>query len=222
VQIRTFPYGPLEANLYLVISGQEAFIIDPCVPYDDFMMEGIAICGIFCTHAHFDHIIHGQSIREKAACEVYACEQECQSILNPSLFGMAKMFPARRILPPIHALKDGEILTPHDLSMKTDEDFVIKIIHTPGHSIGSMCLLMEENSDKGCKSTLFSGDTIFAGTVGRTDLGGSMKDMMASVRKISMLPPDTIIYPGHGRSTTLREEKRSNPYFTVTNDNGII
>jgi glyoxylase-like metal-dependent hydrolase (beta-lactamase superfamily II) len=186
------------------------------------MIDGITIRGIFCTHAHFDHIIHGQSIREKAACEVFAYEAECPSLLHPTLFGMAKLFPSHTILPPVHALKDGDILTPHDLSMTTDEDFVIKIIHTPGHSIGSMCIFMEENTDNGRKSILFSGDTVFAGTVGRTDFGGSMIDMMSSVRKISMLPDDTIIFPGHGKATTLLEEKRSNPYFTVTNDNGII
>ena len=104
----------------------------------------------------------------------------------------------------------------HDLLTYTDTyrdgDFVtagglcFQVLATPGHTPGSVCLL--------CENVLFSGDTLFAGSYGRTDfLGGSSRDMSASLKRLSKLPPETRVLPGHGASSTIEEELRTNPYL---------
>lgn len=220
--IRTFPMGPLQANLYVVLFGSDAFIIDPCVPYEALGLEGVKVRGIFCTHAHFDHITEAENIRIRTGSALFAYETECAAILNQHELGFGKAFSAGRISPPVRALKDEEVLTPEDFGSEEPDDISITVLHTPGHSSGSMCLLFTEKTKSGINRYLFSGDTVFAGTVGRTDLGGSIQDMMRSIRKISDLPDDVCIFPGHGPATTLHEEKHSNPYFTARNDNDII
>ena len=98
------------------------------------------------------------------------------------------------------------------IGISSEEDpFTLEVIHTPGHTSGSVCFYLQIHPEI---RYLFSGDTIFEGTVGRTDLGGCMEDMRASVEKIKTLPDDTVIFPGHGAKTTVSREKKTNPYFT--------
>jgi len=222
MEIRIYPFGPLQANLYVIVFGTDAFIVDPCVPLESLELDGLKVRGIFCTHAHYDHIVEAENIRNATGSILLAYEAECPAILDSRKNISSHSFAPVTVLPPICALKDGDILTPADFAMKGTDNFTITVLHTPGHTGGSMCLLFEEKTDEGVNRCLFSGDTIFAGTVGRTDLGGSMPDMLRSVQRISNLPDDVRIFPGHGPATAVLAEKSGNPYFTALKYNDII
>lgn len=222
MKILTYPLGPLQANLYVIVFEFDAIIIDPCVPFDSLELEGLKVRGIICTHAHYDHIVEAENIRARTGSILLAYEDETGTMMDADRNGSSEYFTPLSVSPPIFGLKDGEILTAHDFEIETKDDFTITIIHTPGHTYGSMCLLLSCGTKSGDKKYLFSGDTIFAGSIGRTDLGGSMKDMMNSIRKLSKLPEDVVVLPGHGQSTTIGTEKRNSPYFTALNYDDII
>ncbi len=222
MEIRTYPFGPLQANLYVVIFGKDALIIDPCVPYDSLDLEDITVRGIICTHAHYDHILEAENMRSQTGSVLLAYEDERASLMDASMNGTASFFSALTISPPIYGLRDKDVLSAEDFEFDSAADFTITVIHTPGHTSGSMCLLLDDKTSACSKSYLFSGDTIFAGAIGRTDLGGSMTDMMQSIRRLASLPEDVIVLPGHGQSTTIGNEKRNSPYFTAINYNDII
>lgn len=223
MELRTYPLGPLQSNLYLIAFGSDAFIIDPSVPYDILDLSGYKVRGIFCTHAHYDHIAEAENMRKQTGAPVLAHESECDFLMNPSKNkAMSFCFPKRPVSPPVCALKDQDILTAEDFGFESDEIFSITVIHTPGHTSGSICLLFDVKNGNGKGQYLFSGDTVFEGTVGRTDLGGSMADMIRSVARLKQLPDDIKVYPGHGQSTTIGAEKTSNPYFTAGNYDDII
>jgi len=215
MEIRTYPFGPLQANLYIIAFESDAIIIDPCVSFDMLGLDGINVCGIICTHSHYDHIVEAENIRALTGSILLAYEDEIQSILDPAFNSSSPFFPALSISPPVCGLKDGEVLTASDFEIKTKDDFTMTVIHTPGHTKGSICLLFTLNTPDGVRKYLFSGDTLFAGSVGRTDIGGSMPDMMNSIQRLSRLPDDVFVLPGHGQATTMGYEKTNNPYFTA-------
>lgn len=222
MEIRTYPFGPLQANLYVAVFGNDAVIIDPCVPFESLDLDGITVRGIICTHAHYDHIVEAESIRSITGSTLLAYEDECAAILAPKKDELSAYFPPLAISAPICGLEDGDVLTARDFSPDSKTDLTIRVLHTPGHTSGSMCLLFEERTSEGISKYLFSGDTIFAGSIGRTDLGGSMPDMLDSLARLAKLPDDVIVFPGHGQSTSMGIEKRSNPYFTALNYDDII
>ena len=222
MEIYTYPFGPLQANLYIICFESDAIIIDPCVPFDSLELKGLKVRAIICTHAHYDHIVEADTIRSHTGGIMLAYEDETASMMDADKNGSSEYFTPLSVSPPICGLKDGEILTADDFEIKTKDDFTITVIHTPGHTYGSMCLLLSCGTKSGVRKYLFSGDTIFAGTIGRTDLGGSMKDMMSSIRKLSRLPEDVVVLPGHGESTTIGAEKTNSPYFTALNYDDII
>jgi len=222
MEIRTYPFGPLQANLYIIAFETDAIIIDPCVPYESLELDSFKVRGIICTHAHYDHIVEAENIRSVTGSVLLAYEDEKESILDPGKNLSTEFFSALNISEPVCGLKDNEILSARDFEIITKDDFTLTVIHTPGHTKGSICLLLTMKSASGDKKYLFSGDTIFAGTIGRTDLGGSMEDMMRSVRRLSELPDDVVVLPGHGQSTTIGNEKRNSPYFTALNYDDII
>lgn len=222
MEIRTYPFGPLQSNLYLIVFESEAIIIDPCVPYESLNLDGIKIRGIICTHCHYDHIVEAENIRARSGSFLLAFEDEIESLMDAGKNGSSDYFTALSLSAPICGLKDGEILTANDFEMETKDEFTLTVIHTPGHTHGSMCILLEAKTEGGPKKYLFSGDTVFAGSIGRTDLGGSMKEMMHSLRLLSQLPDDIAVLPGHGQTTTMGIEKRNSPYFTALNYDDII
>ena len=222
MEIRTYPFGPLQSNLYLIVFESDAIIIDPCVPYESLDLEGIRVRGIICTHCHYDHIVEAENIRALSGSFILAYEDEIEPLMDATKNGSSDYFTALSIAAPICGLKDGEILTAHDFEIETKDEFTMTVIHTPGHTNGSMCILFTVKSGSVVKKYLFSGDTIFAGSIGRTDLGGSMTDMMNSIRLLSKLPDDIAVLPGHGQSTTMGIEKRNSPYFTALNYDDII
>jgi glyoxylase-like metal-dependent hydrolase (beta-lactamase superfamily II) len=166
------------------------------------------------THGHLDHVGASRSVKleiEKAAGKgpklaLHRGDEPLYLALKQqgALFGMQYEDP----LPIDHFLEDGEALQVGDLRFS--------VIHTPGHSPGSVCLRLHEDQKIGVPETLFSGDTLFQGSVGRTDLwGGDQELMFRSIKdRILRLDGDTRVCPGHGPDTRIGQEKRSNPFLT--------
>jgi len=197
--VKKFVIGPIETNCYLVYDKKVGVLIDPAV-FDKQVLEFIKsnqlkIEYILLTHGHFDHV---------SGAADFAKELETKICLHPDDLsltkGLAKSFgkmwgyDSKSFKPDI-LLKDGQQFKIGDL------DF--KVIHTPGHSQGGVSLYFEK------QEILFSGDTLFAGSYGRTDLpGGDEEKIFASIKKLLKLPPETKVYPGHGEETTVHEEIR--------------
>lgn len=206
IKIRSFSLGPFQTNAYLITNGQtgESLVVDPgmqpAVLLDALRNEKVA--AILLTHAHLDHIGGLQAVRKLTKAPVYIHPEEQAWLIDPvlngsQLFGMSEPIvcdPAER------ELQDGQTL---ELA-----GFTIQVLHTPGHSPGSCSFVIGQHC--------FSGDVLFAQSIGRTDLpGGSFETLMASIQdKLFELDDDTIIYPGHGSKTTIETEKMFNPFVT--------
>ncbi len=222
MEVRVFPFGPLQATLYVVVIGKDAFIIDPCVSLDLLGLDELDVKGILCTHAHYDHIIEADHIARKTRSVLLAYGDEIPLMKDSIRNGSARMFLPYTVESPVVALHDRDILAPHDFMMNEENKFTITVIHTPGHTHGSISILFDLSECTDGRKHLFTGDTVFAGSIGRTDLGGDMNEMRKSIAKIAAMDDDVIIYPGHGDLTTVGEEKRHNPFFTAAFYNDII
>jgi len=197
--------GPFEANNYLIVdeSSKKAVLIDCSGSIDKIETElkkyNAVLEKILLTHAHIDHIVGCYEASQKFGAKIFINEEDMFLVKNLKqqlqMFGLP---PAKE--PTIDGfIKDNDIIKVGELK--------IKVLHTKGHSKGGSCFLVEDK--------LFSGDTLFLSSVGRTDLpGGDYQELEYSVReKIFTLDGDLTIYPGHGASTTLEKEKLDNPFF---------
>lgn len=192
VVAETFPLGDYQTNCYLVRqAGQtQCVLIDPGYAAD-FLLDTLnakelELSAIALTHGHFDHVGAVRDLAAETGCRVYLSGDELS-------------------LPP--AITAG-MLCYTDLYTDrfTAAGIPFTVLKTPGHTPGSVCLRTG--------SLLFSGDTLFAGSCGRTDLpGGNPADMRASLKLLAAIPENLTIYPGHGEATTLDAEKRYNPYL---------
>lgn len=197
--------GPLQCNCYIVgdRAAKEAIVIDPGddadAIADSLAEQRLRVTAIVATHAHFDHIVAAGRLRELTGAPFYLHKED-----GPILDWMqasGRMFLGIELPPPPDVDRDaseGEILTAGSARLE--------VLHTPGHSPGSISLIANE--------AVFSGDTLFAGSIGRTDLpGGDTQALLDAVReKLFLLEDDMPVYPGHGPSTTLGEEKLYNPF----------
>lgn len=203
MRVERLVVGELEVNSYLLIGEGEGILIDPGTEGERILSlmqdKGVEVRYIINTHGHFDHTGANGLVRERTGA-ILAIHRDDVELLGKisyqaSLFG-ASTNPSPE---PDLILEDGDTLEVKGLT--------VRIIHTPGHTRGSISLLVD--------GSLFTGDTLFAGSVGRTDLpGGSYEDLIRSIKeRILILPDDTPVYPGHGPSTTLREERATNPFL---------
>ncbi len=194
--------GPLQANCVLLseeASGQ-ALVIAPGDEPERILeaLEGLQVRFIVCTHGHFDHVGAVPELKEATGAPLALHEAEVQlyqAALDMAAFWGYKLQP---LPPPDVLLKEADVLEAGSLRFR--------VLHTPGHSPGGICLLGHD--------LLISGDTLFAGSVGRTDFeGGDMEALRRSVARLASLPPHTRVIPGHGPPSTIAEERENNPFM---------
>jgi hydroxyacylglutathione hydrolase len=204
---RVFPVGPLQCNCSIIGDEQtrEAMVIDPGDQIEDILKilksENLTLKQIVVTHAHIDHV--GGAMKLKAATGAPILMNQKDEVLLKMLDVQASWIGMK---PPgavqvDEAVGEGRILQVGNLSST--------VIHTPGHTEGSICLYFPE------QKTLIAGDTLFAGSIGRTDLpGGSFEKIIRSLHnQLLQLPDETHVIPGHGPMTTIGQERESNPFL---------
>ena len=187
-------------------AGGEGVVIDPADEVDEIIAlaksKKIVIKTILNTHAHVDHIMGNEEMKQKTGAKILIHEDDAP-LLTQTPRSMLAMFGARPSPPADQTVKDGEIIRVGKVSLK--------VLHTPGHSPGGMCLYGE--------GMVFTGDTLFVGGLGRTDLpGGSWQVMLNSIRtKLLILPDETIVYPGHNYGpspkSTIKNERLYNTFL---------
>lgn len=198
-----YPLGPYQANCYVVRSvatAPEAVVIDPGAEGSDLRLElariGTRCAGILVTHTDVDHIGAVAELAEGADAEVWCPADEADVLRDPTSIPRAGGVPAYE---PDHLVSDRDVIEVAGISFET--------VSVPGHSSGHVAYHAD-----GC---LFSGDVLFAGSVGRVDLtGGDWDTLLASIRRLlDRFPPETVVYPGHGPETTLGAERATNPFL---------
>lgn len=206
MEVKTFSLGPLGTNCYVLSKNNEALVIDPggeAHIINNYLKEqSLNLQAILLTHAHFDHIGAVDELRTQYQVEVYMPEFEKHWLAEPELNrSLLFLGPNQGIktAPPEKLLSEGH---------KKIGNFEFEIIHTPGHSPGSISFIFPNNN------LIISGDVLFHHGIGRTDLpDGSLEELAHSIlTKLYKLPDDYTVYPGHGASTTIGTEKKSNPY----------
>lgn len=205
--LMALPLGNMQTNCYVLgnTKTNEAYVFDPGAEPDQvFHMlekENLTLCGIILTHGHFDHILAVDDILKRVDRQIpiYACEEE-KIVFKKEEINLCGMVGESFSFKPTHYLKDGEILEICGTK--------VKCLHTPGHTCGGMCYYIED------KYWLIAGDTLFEGSIGRTDFPtGSYEELSKAIKeKIYTLPDWTKVFPGHGQQTTVGEEKVSNMF----------
>ena len=202
VKVHTLTLGSLQTNCYIVHeeNASSCVVVDPA-DFPEKILEftaarGLTVAAIFLTHGHFDHVGAMKALREKTSCALWMHEGDYRQ----------RRDPMTDYLYPLHDKDLGEISFCADGDMISAAGLTFTVLSTPGHSRGSVCYR--------CQNVLLSGDTLFAGGCGRTDLpGGDWATIQMSLADLSELEDDIRVYPGHGESTTLAQEKRYNPYM---------
>lgn len=203
--VQAFVTGPLETNTYLVADrgAGEAIVIDPGGDPGEiiaFLARERLLCRqIVNTHGHFDHVSGNRALKAATGAPLLIHEADAPMLGQASTHARFFMLQAENSPPPDAYLADQEEVRVGKVTLR--------VVHTPGHSPGSITLV--------ASGMAFCGDLVFYGSVGRTDLpGGSERALLASIRKhIMTLPDDTVLHPGHGPETTVGLEKRQNPFF---------
>jgi len=198
--------GPIQANCYVLgcERTKEAAVIDPGGDVDKILMtltkDKLRCVYIINTHGHFDHTGDNKRLKEVTGAKLVIHRADAPMILHQASSGSMWGMEVEDSPPPDVYVEEKDVITFGDISLQ--------VLHTPGHSPGGISLL----SDK----MVFVGDTLFAGSIGRTDLpGGDYEVLIRNVKeKIFPLGDDVVIYPGHGPKTTVGRERRSNPFFT--------
>ena len=197
MDVKLFINQRTNGNSYVVICGEESYIVDPggfdMTESLNYIKEnGLNLKGILLTHGHYDHIIGIPEILEYKNVPVYISERDYDFLFDSSLSLSIWLDLDFKLS------EDAEVIK----LKENDEIFGLKIIETPGHTHGGICYYNEEDK------ILISGDTIFKMNYGRTDLPtGNMGDMKKSISKLMELPGDVIVYPGHGGETTIENER---------------
>ena len=194
LKVNVLTLGAYQVNCYIIHDEESTSccVIDPGYEADTILDKlsqlGLTLEAILLTHGHFDHVGAVRDLAADTGCQVWLCADD---LSLPTNLTAGKLYYTQ-------TYAEGSQLNLAGLD--------ISVLQTPGHTPGSVCLLVED--------TLFSGDTLFAGSCGRTDLpGGSWADMQASLKRLSQIEANLWVLPGHGESTMLASEKKYNPYL---------
>ena len=194
LKLHTLTLGLYQTNTYIIHDehSKTCCVIDPGYQANTILDKiaelGLTVEAILLTHGHFDHVGAVKDIVAETDCRVYLCGEE---LSMPRFITSGSLYHT-------HTYGEADVLALAGLT--------IHIMHTPGHTPGSVCLLVED--------TMFSGDTLFAGSCGRTDLpGGDWNTIQTSLKRLASIEADLQVFPGHGESTTLAQEKQYNPYM---------
>ncbi len=204
MRIEAIPVGPLQVNCFVVWcpATRQAMVVDPGdepgLVLDVLEEEGLSLKMVVNTHGHFDHIGGNRGVLEEAGGELLIHENDAPLMKtapeHAALYGLQAVLSPE----PTRLLSGGEVLELGELTFQ--------VVFTPGHSPGGICLYGQGH--------LFSGDALFAGSIGRTDLpGGDHHQLIDGIRKhIMSLPEGTVVHPGHGPDTTIGREIDVNPF----------
>ena len=205
MEIATFVVGPLQSNSYLVVDepSRRAAVIDPGmdseVVLDAVRRQGLRVESVVITHGHFDHVFSGALFKAETGAEMVMHPNDLP--LLAEVPETARLFGIKAPTPPSpdRLVREGDAIAVGGLSLR--------VLETPGHTPGSISLCLDD--------AVFVGDTLFAGSVGRTDLtGGSLEVLLHSIRtKLLALPDRTVVYAGHGPATSIGVERRDNPFL---------
>lgn len=198
MQVKVLQVGPIGTNCYLLEDEKAhvAAVIDPGDEAGRILQvikdDGVDVKYILLTHGHYDHTTAVPELHQALPqAEIYIHKADANG-------AGSRLFPLAGQIPDLKFYDEGDALTLGELT--------IQVLHTPGHSKGSVTLKVGD--------VLFCGDTLFAGSCGRTDLtGGSYAEIMASLKKLGQLPGDYHVCPGHDVTSTLERERRSNPFL---------
>lgn len=208
--IHKMALGQLQTNCYIIqTENNNAIIIDsganPNQVMDFIKTIKLKVSALMLTHGHYDHTGAVDEIKKQTGANIYIHKDDAEMLENAQK-GLAIHFMDESEYVPIKA----DVLMQDGTKFEFDE-VSIEVIHTPGHSKGSCVFVAGEY--------MFSGDTLFERSIGRTDLyGGDMGQMKASLKKLALIDADLLVLPGHGDSTTLRKEKRANPHMGTNYD----
>ena len=205
--IRTFVVGPLSTNCYLLADPEagKGAVVDPGVGSEEeiepLLREagrlGVEIALVINTHGHPDHVAGDEPLRAATGAEILIHEADAQMLLRPRW-----RWPGLRPTRPDGLLEEGD-------EVRVGR-FPLRVMHTPGHTRGSISLYCAP------AGLVLTGDTLFAGSIGRTDFPeSSPSDMLASLVRLAELPSSTLVYPGHGPSTTIGVEEKRNPFVRM-------
>ena len=207
MNIETLVVGPIETNCYILSDpvSREAVVIDAGDDGDSIwqliQQKQLQVKYILNTHGHFDHIQANDSLREKTGAPLAIHADDAELLLAPEKVSAGMYMQVNGCREPEILLHNGDVISfgPYQL----------RVIYTPGHSRGGCCFY--EAAEKVC----FTGDTLFLGSIGRTELyGGDYAQLLKSVReRLQLLADDTVIYPGHGPESTMAFERKNNPYL---------
>ena len=191
MSIQKLTLGLYQTNTYILSNDREAVVIDPGYEPDTILdaLDGLTLKAILLTHGHFDHVGAVKELVAETGCEVYI---HAADTTLPPMITAGQLYYTR-------TYAEGDTIAPIS-------GLELTVLHTPGHTPGSVCLLWNDQ--------MFSGDTLFEGSCGRVDLpGGDPRVMMESLNRLASQEAEYHVHPGHGGSTTLSREKRYNPYL---------
>ena len=210
MKIYRFVFSPIEVNTYIVANESGDCCVIDCGCYDRnefhklenvIQEKKLKPVLLLNTHCHLDHVFGNGFILEKYSLRPHCSKEDeynrLDSVLHAELFGLTMEIPPA----PAGYLNDGQVVSFGEISLTA--------LHVPGHSSGSLAFYCKN------ENIVFTGDALFAGSIGRTDLhGGDYRTLISSIEnKLFTLPGETIVYPGHGQSTTIKTEIETNPYF---------
>jgi glyoxylase-like metal-dependent hydrolase (beta-lactamase superfamily II) len=206
LKVDHYVVGPVQTNCYVAVNSdtKECFVVDPGAAASQLAerirKDGYTPVAVLLTHGHFDHAGAAEDLAKEFGAKIYAHEKEEDTLNDPgkNLSGW-----------------EGQMVSYHaDVYLKDEEELDlaglhIRVLHTPGHTTGGCCYYLPY------EDVLFSGDTLFAQSVGRTDFpGGSMSQIVRSINdKLLVLPEHTTVYPGHNDATSIETERMYNPYL---------